>query len=159
MKRYQVVASLKMGRVYSRFIRVIALIGSLLGVLMFPLAICILIIEKDPAFFCLVFFAALVMSGCIYTYIKLVEVHRHVLLVFKDGYELDGDTMRTCINGNILDERLTVKFFYQGKKYVKISDKPNIRKPFLGYKAFRRYMDKSIRIFYSETQDDVLIVK
>lgn len=159
MSKYKVVASLKMGRVHSCFIRVITLIGSLMGILIFPVAICILVVEKDPAFFCLLFFAALVASGCIYAYIKLVEIHRHVLLVFKDGYELDGNAMRTCVNGNFLDERLTVKFFYQGKKYVKISDKPNMRKPFLGYKAFRRYADKSIRILYSEKQDDVLIIK
>ena len=159
MKKYQVVASLKMGRVHSCFIRVIALIASLIGILMLPVAICILVVEKDPAFFCLIFFVALIALSGIYVYIKLVEINRHVLLVLKDGYELDGNAMRTCVNGNFLDERLTVKFFYQGKKYVKTSDKPNIRKPFLGYKAFRRYADKSIRILYSERQDDVLIIK
>lgn len=159
MKKYRVIASLKMGKYYSRFMRSIILIGALLGTLMIPVAIYISMLEKDPAFLCLIFFVALVVSGCIYAYIKLVEVHRHVLLVLKDGDELDGDAKRTCINSNILDERLTVKFFYKGKKYVKISDKPNMRKPFLGYKAFRRYADKSIRILYSEKQDDVLIIK
>lgn len=158
-KKYKVVASFKMGRVHSCFIRGIALIGSLLSILMIPVAICILVVEKDPAFFCLIFFVALVALSGIYVYIKLVEINKHVLLVLKDGYVLDGNAMRTCVNGNSLDERLTVKFFYQGKKYIKTSEKPNMRKPFLGYKTFRRYEDKSIRILYSEKQDDVLIIK
>ena len=164
MKKYRVLASLKYGKLYPRIIRIFALIGFIAGMLALPGTIVVFIQEKDLAFLFLILFVALAMSGCIYAYIKLIEVKKNVLLALKDGIELQGDATRTdskgrSVYGHILDERLTVKFFHEGKKYIKVSEKPNAKRPFLGYKIFQHYVGKSISILYSKTQDDVLIIK
>ena len=164
MKKYRVLASLKYGKVYPRIIRIFALVGFIAGMIALPGIIVIFIQERDPAFLFLILFVALAISSFIYAYIKLIEVSKNVLLALKDGVELQGGTTRTDSKGKsaygyILDERLTVKFFYEGKKYIKVSEKPNAKRPFLGYKIFQRYVGKSIPILYSKTQDDVLIIK
>ena len=164
MKKYRVLASLKYGKLYPRIIRIFALIGFIAGMIALPGIIVVFIKERDPAFLFLILFLALAASSCIYAYIKLIEVRKNVLLALKDGVELQGDATRTdskgkSVYGYILDERLTVKFFHEGKKYIKVSEKPDAKRPFLGYGIFKRYVGKSISILYSKAQDDVLIIK
>ena len=85
MKKYRVLASLKYGKLYPRIIRIFVLIGFIAGMLALPGAIVVFIQEKDPAFLFLILFVAFAMSGCIYAYIKLIEVKKMYYLHLKMG--------------------------------------------------------------------------
>ena len=171
--RKQVVASLEYGYIFTK-----SFIGFVYGVIIFLVASAICVVTGSIYFndfdVLYPFLGTCCLFLCLFSIIPIYHIHilKKIKLFCGDAVELKAESTEIGsyhrIEGLIVPttrKKISIKFMYNGKKYLRESGQPGYNKPYMyntkaGYeKIFAKYSNRIIRILYSPKYDQVLILK
>lgn len=169
MRAYKIKATLTYGRKWSRGMILFLCIGIFLSVAMIPLIILCAVLSSEYAVLICLDLPLIVIPSFSYVLALDRKENKEIQEWRKDAVILpaqaiEADRFKNSVN-HIVRLKISVKFYYEGRKIIQESGDKNPRKESIfyskpGYDAvFRKYINRPIEILYSPKYDEVMLLK
>ena len=168
--KHRIVATLRYGRVFNPIFCIVLIVALVISVFFIPLIIYFAFLEKEYILLCVLILNILIIPIAVYSINYFFKVNKQIKLWKKDAICVKAKCKQIGSNiiyfgrGGLIKKaiNISISFAYQGKKIVIKSseyEKKDLFHDGTGCDVvFKKYRDRSIKILYSPTFNQVMIL-